>query len=195
MRVFRYFSLIILPSAAMVLLAMVNGPSSSGAPASHTGAPGEQTCATAGCHDDNGINTGTAKLTLDAGGITNYVPGKTYTIKVRIEDPDKVRFGFQILALSANSNENIGKFKITDAVRTQFMPNFHALQDREYVTYTFAGTDAVSPGVGEWSVNWKAPETAMGPVVFYAAAVSANDNENDKGDFSYTQSLLLKDNQ
>ncbi len=39
--------------------------SSSGAPASHTGAPGEKTCATSGCHDDHLINSGKASLCLN----------------------------------------------------------------------------------------------------------------------------------
>jgi hypothetical protein len=166
--------------------------SSTGAPASHTGAPGEQTCATSGCHDDNALNSGAAKLTIDigSGGITKYVAGQTYPVKVSIADADASRFGFQIVALD-QSTGNAGTFTITDAVRTQFMINQHELADRNYVTYTFSGTDAASNGTTEWIVNWTAPATTSGNITFYAAAVSANDDGTDKGDVVYTTNNTL----
>lgn len=166
--------------------------SSSGAPASHTGAPGEKTCATSGCHDDNQPNSGSAKLTIDiASGTTKYVTGETYPIKIHISDPHVNRFGFQIVALADDSKENAGKFIITDPERTQFMKNEFDLLDRKYVTYTFNGTDAVSAGEGEWIINWTAPATATGKITFYVGAVSANDDETDKGDIVYTASNTL----
>lgn len=166
--------------------------SSSGAPASHTGAPGEKTCATSGCHDDNRLNSGAAKLTIDvASGITTYVAGQTYAIKIRITDPNTNRFGFQLVALTDQSKENAGTFTISDPEHTQFMKNEFELMERKYVTYTFNGTDAVSTGVGEWLVNWTAPATASGSITFYAGAVSANDDGTDKGDMVYTTSKTL----
>ena len=163
--------------------------SSSGAPASHTGAPGEKTCATAGCHDDHQPNAGTAKLSIDvASGTTQYVAGKTYPIKIRIEDAGVNRFGFQMVALADQTKENAGTFTITDPERTQFMKNEFELMDRKYVTYTFNGTDAVSDGVGEWIINWTAPASVTGKITFYVGAVSANDDESDKGDIVYTAS-------
>jgi len=179
--------------SAGLFLSMVFGPSSSGAPASHTGAPGEQTCAVSGCHDDNALNSGTAKLNIDAGNISNYIPGKTYPIKIQILDAGIQRFGFQITALSLSENKNIGKLLVTDVLKTQYMNNLVEYKDREYITYTFNGTDALEPGVGEWVVNWKAPSENLGPVIFYVGAVSANDNENDKGDFTYTSQLTIND--
>jgi hypothetical protein len=166
--------------------------SSTGAPASHTGAPGEQTCATSGCHDDNTLNSGVAKLTIDigSGGITKYVAGQTYPIKVSIADAGVSRFGFQIVALD-QSTGNAGTFTITDQVRTQFMKNQHELADRSYITYTFSGTDATPSGTAEWTVNWTAPATTSGNITFYAAAVSANDDGTDKGDVVYTTNNTL----
>src|SRR5688572_2428602 len=97
--------------ACTISLSMVNGPSSSGAPASHTGAPDEQTCATAGCHDDNPVNAGKALVGIDIGSVTRYTPGKNYTLKVRIADSAIRRFGFQIVALSSD-NKNLGRLKV-----------------------------------------------------------------------------------
>lgn len=171
---------------SITLMAMVRERSSSGAPASHTGAPGEKTCATAGCHDDNTINSGTASLNIDMGATTQYTPGKTYPVKIRITDPGVNRFGFQIVALKNTDNSNIGIFELVDKKQTQMVHNKYELSDRQYITYTFEGTDAIYDGTGEWVVNWIAPTADVGAVTFYAAAVSGNDDGIDKGDHVYT---------
>lgn len=173
------------------MLAFAPERSSSGAPASHTGAPGEATCAASGCHDDNTVNSGAAILTIEAGsGITQYVAGQTYPIKVRVSEANVNRFGFQLVALN-QANMNAGTFQITDAAHTQLLKNDHALTDRNYVTYTFNGTDPTSPGVSEWIVNWTAPSSSTGPITFYAGAVSGDDDMTDKGDHVYTNAMIL----
>jgi len=177
---------------SVAIMAMMPEKSSSGAPASHTGAPGETTCATIGCHDDNSLNSGNAKLTIDLGKAVDYEPGRTYPVTVRITEPSVERFGFQIVALKNGDNSNVGTFELTDIKRTQSIKNQYDLFTREYITYTFYGTDAVSSGVGEWTINWKAPSTNVGPITFYASGVSANDDETDKGDHVFTQSMVLK---
>ncbi len=180
-------------SLPFFMVAFAPERSSAGAPASHTGAPGEQTCATSGCHDDNTVNSGSAVLTIDVGsGITQYVAGQTYAIKVKISDANVNRFGFQLLALDNQTNSNVGTFQITDPARTQFMKNEHVatLLNRNYVTYTFNGTDAIA-GSSEWTVNWTAPATNVGPITFYAGGVSANDDMSDKGDYSYTATKVI----
>jgi len=173
-------------------MAMVPERSSSGAPAGHTGAPGEGSCATMGCHDDNSTNSGNASLSIDMGSITNYVPGQTYPIKVRMTESAVERFGFQLAALVNGDTSNAGTFQITDAVRTQITQSQYQFQSREYVTYTYNGTDALSTGMSEWTVNWKAPSANKGPVTFYASGVSANDDASDKGDYVYTTNTVLQ---
>ncbi len=177
---------------AIVIIAASPERSSSGAPGAHTGAPGEQTCATSGCHDDNSVNSGKASLSIEVGSsVTNYVPGKTYAVKVSISEKDVKRFGFQLLALNNATSSSVGTFQISDAGRTQLVKNTQAFSDREYVTYSFNGTDASSEGMSEWIVNWTAPATNLGPVTFYAAGVSANDDMTDKEDHVYTSSKVL----
>jgi hypothetical protein len=174
----------------MVLVAAKPGRSSSGAPVAHTGAPGEQTCAEGGCHDDNGLNSGKAQLEIslleDAAKIE---AGKTYHLKVKISDENVTRFGFQLVALD-QGNDNCGTFKVTDISRTQKLESKKL--NRSYITYTFDGTDAVYKGAGEWTVEWKAPEKMPRNVTFYAAAVSGNDDMSDKGDKVYTHHLKFK---
>ncbi|WP_317898054.1 choice-of-anchor V domain-containing protein [Aurantibacillus circumpalustris] len=166
--------------------------SSSGAPASHTGAPGEKTCAASGCHDDNAVNAGSAKLTIEVGNKeTSFVPGKTYSVKIKISDKDVSRFGFQLVVLDPASLSNCGTLLIRDSLRTKLVSNAYAMQDRKYATYSFNGTDATSDGMSEWVVNWTAPEGKISNADFYVSAVSANDNMNDKGDHVYTKKLNL----
>lgn len=177
---------------AFLVIAATIKKSSSGAPASHTGAPGEETCATSGYHDDNKINSGTAKVDLTFGdNETEFLPGHTYPVKVKISDPNVTRFGFQILALESKNSAEQGTFQITDSIRTQIVKNAYKLQDRKYVTYTFNGTDAVKTGEGEWVVNWTAPKESKKPITFYVGAVSANDDMSDKGDKVYTKSFTI----
>jgi hypothetical protein len=176
----------------ILVSAMIPEKSSSGAPPSHTGAPGELTCGTTDCHDDNTPNSGTAQLQIIcADGSSAYVPGQTYTFRVKITDTGVMRFGFQVTALDAATNLPGGSFTITDKINTQLMRNYRQLTDRRYVTYTFDGTDAVSTGIGEWAFNWTAPATNTGAVIFYVAAVSGDDDDTDQGDHVYTTTFTF----
>lgn len=183
--------IVLLVPIAAILMAGSGASRSDGAPVSSTGAPEETTCAMAGCHSDNTVNAGTAtpEITID-GNPNSYEPGKTYTITTKISDADRLRFGFQLVALN-ESNENAGKFTLLDENRTQILKNYLKLLDREYVTYTYPGTEAVSKGLGEWSFNWTAPAQDIGTVKFYAAFASANNDKTDKGDNIYTKELML----
>lgn len=177
---------------ALLVIAASPERSSSGAPASHTGAPNEETCAAAGCHDDNSLNSGTAALTIEMGdALTQYTAGQTYPIKVKIADINKVRFGFQLVALQSQTLANAGVLHSVDRLRTQTVQNTYGLPDRNYATYTFNGTDATANGQSEWLVNWTAPASTTGAITFYVAAVSANDDMTDKGDFVYTSNLTV----
>lgn len=189
----RYIPIIILSVPFVAILMAGSGAArSDGAPVSSTGAPGETTCAMAGCHSDNSVNAGTAitELIID-GNPTSYEPGKTYKVTTRISDADRLRFGFQLVALDGN-HANAGKLTIMDESRTQIIKNYLELKDRDYMTYTYLGTEAVKSGLGEWSFDWTAPAQDIGPVKFYAAFASANNDKTDKGDYIYTKELMLK---
>jgi hypothetical protein len=189
----RYIALFGFACMSLFIMAAKSGPSSSGAPPSFTGAPDEGTCAVSGCHDDNHVNSGPARVTILLNGAANtaYEPGKTYQLKVRITDNDVVRFGYQVVALN-ESNKNAGNFQVIDPEKTQLENNAYKLLDRKYVTYTFNGTSAIQPGLNEWEVNWTAPVSYKGDVVFYVGAVSANDDETDKGDHVYLANLKIQ---
>lgn len=184
-----YLAIVMLP---ILIMARMPEQLSFGAPVSSSGAPGEVTCANSGCHDDSPINKGNALLQAEIGNnITKYVPGKTYPITVRISESGVKRFGFQVVALKNNDNMNAGDMSIVDGLRTQVITNDIAVQDRKYVTYTYQGTEPFAPGVGEWTMNWTAPDKNVGPITLYIASVSANNDNTDKGDHVYTTSLTL----
>ncbi len=185
-KIISLFIIIIVATAAMV------DTMSNGAPASSTGAPGETSCTMSGCHDDNVINSGggVSSLALD-NGLSYYVPGTTYTVHVQISQSNSIRFGFQLIALKDADSSNIGTFNITEASRTQLLSGTGNLSSRKYVTYTYPGTNAVTPGNGSWSFQWTAPFVDEGPITLYLATVAANDDGTDGGDHCYLSSLQL----
>jgi hypothetical protein len=165
---------------------------SNGAPASSTGAPGEVSCATIGCHTGQPINSssGSSSLTISNGAIT-YTPGETYTITSSVNQNNLTRFGFQLVALADNDSSNAGILSISDASRTQLINGYASLSSRKYITYTFPGTSAISTGLGEWTFEWTAPSVDMGPITFYLATIAGNNDGTDSGDYCYTKSLTL----
>jgi hypothetical protein len=153
-----------------------------GAPPSSTGAPGEISCAESGCHDDGPIPQSHQShlLSIETRNGT-FIPGDTALITVQVQDPEVQRFGFQLTAIN-ESGKAIGEFLITDSLYTQIMHNHVDLTDREYVTYTKAGTLASQTGKHSWTFKWIIPQTQSSFARFYLATVSANNDNRDKGD-------------
>jgi len=161
-----------------------------GAPVSSTGAPDERNCAESGCHDTYTPNSPRGAMNITIDGAENGIEaGKTYTVTVRVTDKESRRFGYQLVALHGDKT-NAGTMTITDTERTQLMTNELKLQDRQYATYTYAGTEQLTQGVGEWSVQWTAPLN-VDNITLYAATVIANDDYTDHGDYVLTSSLPL----
>jgi hypothetical protein len=178
--------------AALPVLAFVD-IQSNGAPASSSGAPGEANCTKSGCHQDFAVNSGPGTSSLQiTGGMTTYVPGMTYTLTAQISQTNLHRFGFQVLALADMDSSNTGTFQLSQGSRTQIIPGNGTLASRNYMTYTYAGTTALSPGFDQWSFQWTAPQTDKGPVTFYLATIAANDDGTDNGDYGYTTLLKLQ---
>ena len=162
-----------------------------GAPPSSSGAPGEKTCMQSGCHDDGPVNYSKAQLTIQiAGNPSVIIPGNVYDITITIADSLFNRFGFQLVALDESKNQ-CGTFIIEDSMNTQVMMNFNELKDREYLTYTNQGTFPKQQGYHSWKCKWKAPEKTGNTVAFYSAAISANADNTDKGDYTSFANVSL----
>ncbi len=166
----------------MMLQADLTEILSFGAPPSSTGAPGEISCAESGCHDDSPVPQKHEYHVLSI--ITKnglFIPGDTALITINVQDPEIQRFGFQLTALDED-RKAIGGFLITDPEHTQMLQNHVELVDREYVTYTKAGTLASQKGNHTWSFKWIIPKSISRNITFYLATVSANNDNRDKGD-------------
>ena len=158
-----------------------------------TGAPGQGTCNN--CHTTYANNSGPGVLTLNiGGGITQYVPGQTYTVTVTISQSSITAFDFQLTNRPASGGTvAVGNFLITDASRTMLTNgNFGGSGSGiNYVEGTACGVDVTSPGNNQWTFNWKAPTNAVGNITFYLGAIAANFNNQNTGDYTYSKTLQL----
>jgi len=154
----------------------------SGSPVGRTGAPGETTCGTSGCHDVT-PNTGSATInvTLNTDQMT-YRLGETHQIAIAIDSAQvEGRNGFEIVALDTLNN-NVGAWILAGADKRE-----RSSDGRNYITHTTDGSAQAA-----WEIDWQAPETDVGAVTFYVAVNDANNNGGRTGDDIYTTSLAVE---
>ncbi len=158
----------------MLLIPMLALTFSGGAPARRTGAPGERTCNSTGCHNTFALNSGTGRIVI---GLPEGVQPAT-TAEVRIDvSGSATRYGFEITALDEENNP-VGDWLLTDS--TAFAGTSTA-----HVTHRFASQ------TGTWVFHWHAPDAVVGPVTFYAAGVEGNGRDGNQGDHVYTTQATL----
>jgi hypothetical protein len=156
---------------------------SGGPPDGRTGAPGESTCATSGCHGTSALNAGAGSLTIDAPN--PYVPGTEYAVSVTLSDPVQSRWGFELTVLNAD-DEAAGTITLTNTNDTQFSTS----GGRTYIKHTSAGTSPGTSSSRTWSFQWTAPPSDVGSITFYAAGNAANGNFSTSGDHIYISSAM-----
>lgn len=143
-----------------------------GAPPGHTGAPGETTCADAGCHD---------MISSRAGGIAVafITPQHHDTVGVRIwigdggPDPHIEHWGFQVTILDS-MDQPFGEILISDSLRTQLITDSTG---RTYLTHTAVGVTDYCCGItARWPFRWVRPSGAQiaDPVYIYSAGLLAD---------------------
>jgi uncharacterized protein (TIGR03437 family) len=159
-----------------------------------TGAPGDQTCAQAGCHVGTAVNGGGGSLALTSATGDTYTPGQQQTLTLRITDSTARAYGFQASArLDSNpSNGQAGTFTAG--------PQQIVICENGSVRGT-SGCPASAPvqflehnrpfSTNTISISWTAPSSDLGPITIYAAANAANNNGAETGDRIYTTSLKL----
>lgn len=161
---------------------------SGGPPPEFTGAPGEQMCTS--CHSGAAVNSGPgiAEIIVEP-GVTEYTPGQIYTVTVKLTEAGFSKFGFELTALD-ETKQMAGNLVGTDnATNVVFGSGPNA--SRQYVQQTALGNTETSPGQRVWTFEWEAPANNVGPVTFYLAALSANNNGNTSGDKVYSKTLAL----
>lgn len=167
---------------------------SAGAHPGSTGAPGDNTCAKVGCHTGAAVvynDTIVNKLIFSEADST-YLPGQTYTITIKTENPGKQRFGFEFQAITDATSLEAGTVVITDLVRTHEVTHMVGSDFRTSATHNLVGTPELSPGYNEWTFDWTAPATNVGDIVFYYATNSTNNNNAASGDRIFNNTFRLK---
>lgn len=155
--------------------------------------PLNETCNVGGCHTGSPLNSGsgsTSIICLDSLGniVTSYIPNHTYTIKLRISEGNKTRYGFEAIVLRGigTNSTAVGTMIITSPDSTQlFGPS-----NRKNITHKLAGIDFAT-NIGTWQFNWKAPSGNFGTAIVYAAFNATNRSNSSSGDVIYTNSLAI----
>jgi uncharacterized protein (TIGR03437 family) len=167
----------------LCFLASAAYANSDGAPEGHTGAPGEQTCTA--CHLGT-ANSGRGRVRVEF-PTNGYTPGQKSRMRVIVEDPTAIRWGFELTArLESNSRTTAGTLASSDG--NTLVNSGGGLQ---WITHTTAGTRRGVTGSAAFEFDWTAPATDLGAVVFYAAGNAANGNGTNAGDNIYTTSLRV----
>ena len=195
----KKFILYTLFGLALALSLISGTQKSSGPPGCYAGEPPNFTNCTH-CHRGAAVNSGQATLRLDLGGAdTNYLPAATYTISIELEKLGMEAAGFQIIALENNRpNRSPGTIQLTEPQRTQLVnrnnPHAHGctIGDKVWVEHTFNGLLADANGKIRWTYQWTAPDTPVGNISFYLAALEANYDLESTDDYTYIDSIQIR---
>lgn len=147
-------------------------------PTGHTGAPGEATCATAGCHSGSLIQNSS---TISLSGINGAPAPSTLYNLILSAGSNSNRYGFSITAVDEAGNA-VGDFSLSN-------PNLTSLQTgangRQYVGHLNATSN---PG---FTFRWTSPATLVDPIYFYVASNPSNDDGSTTGDNIYLRTFRL----
>ncbi|RMG77294.1 MAG: T9SS C-terminal target domain-containing protein, partial [Bacteroidetes bacterium] len=131
------------------------------------------------CHSGTPVNDATITSDIPA---TGYIPGNVYTLTVTASDPSRNLFGLDLSAEDIPGTSNKG----TLSVSTSNLQNWGG-----EVTQT-------SPIQGSGntftaSINWTAPGSGSGDVIFNVAVLAANGNGSSSGDLVHLGSLTVSE--
>lgn len=180
LRALAFAALLTIGLGALVFVPTRTATSNSGgAAARNAGVPGENTCASSGCHSSFALNSGNGSVVVASAD--TYTPGTALDLTVRVAQSGSSTYGFQIAARDANGDP-AGSFELADG-GTRFSGSTTIGQ--RYVGHS---TPSVS---GEWSVRWLAEAGQVGDVTFYATGNAANGNGSSSGDWIYSTSRTV----
>ncbi len=158
-----------------------------------TGAPfpGETSCAKSGCHDNSPANSGSGSVSVLINGSPAsaflYTPGETVPVTVRVADPGAARWGFQLTTRPPDGCTQAGTLAPSNSdvsiLSESGMFSPCTLATIDFAVHTVA---KFGPNEATFTLNWTAPSTDIGPIVFAAAGNAANGNNLPSGDRIYT---------
>lgn len=127
-----------------------------------------------------------------------YTPGVKQTIRVTVEHPEALRWGFQLTArLASDETKPAGTFTPSSTVRVRCDGAADAPCNgvTEFASHLRAGdVDSTRPGTSggnTWEIEWTPPATDVGPIRLYAAGNAANNNNANSGDRIYTTNVRI----
>ncbi len=152
----------------------------SGPPARRTGAPGDGTCLSSGCHTGTLFPANSSAITLTFPNGLTYTPGVTQHITLKVTDSAAQDYGFELSSRLASDTTN-GQAGNLIASDTQH-PTLVVCEDDSVRGRAGCSSDAplqflehtafvtpVNPS-GTWSFDWTPPATDVGDVIFYVAS-------------------------
>ena len=156
---------------AGAVLVVVNSSNASGPGGDRTNAPGSSGNCSA-CHGGTANLGGDIAITVldksTASAATQYTPGKTYTIGIKMGGTS-IKKGFQATVINS-SNAGIGTMSGNSTGTSIYTSGNRSICGHN------------TPGLGVWYVDWTAPAAASGTVTIYASGVVSNANGSDNGD-------------
>jgi len=156
---------------AGAILVVVNSSNASGPGADRTNAPGSSGNCSA-CHGGTANLGGDIAITVidksTASAATQYTPGKTYTLGIKMGGTS-IKKGFQATVINS-SNAGIGTMSGNSTGTSIYTSGNRSICGHN------------TPGLGVWYVDWTAPAAASGTVTIYASGVVSNANGSDNGD-------------
>ncbi|HUF05000.1 MAG TPA: choice-of-anchor V domain-containing protein [Aridibacter sp.] len=160
-----------------------------GPPPSHTGAPGEFTCAV--CHVVGFSELGGPEITI-TGLPAEYVPGENIQVTVTVRQTNSVAFGFQLTSIDS-AGRQAGTFSIPKGNnQMQIISGPVGPNVRSYIEHTAAGTIPTVFNEKSWTFIWNAPDKDVGTIGFYAAGNAANGDGDSTGDTIVTTSETVE---
>lgn len=162
-----------------------------------TGGPGDGNCANAGCHVGTPVNGGGGNVALSFSSGTTYTPGQTIRVTVTITQatPAPRAYGFQLSARPSSDTRNgqAGDFRVGTGMvvlcdNGNTKPAASPCPANAAVQFAEHSTPSTT---GRWELDWVAPATNVGDVIFYVAGNAANGDGNNTGDRVYTANTRL----
>jgi hypothetical protein len=166
-------------------------------PTGYTNAPGESSCGS--CHGGITYNANTSQPPGIGFNLSTTVPlsamqpNTTYLMNLTFSNPGSTKYGFQIVALPNNANQNSTSIGTIALNTGNTAVNVFTSFGRTYARTTSSGTTALA-NTRTWNFNYTTPNNPVG-VTFYAIVNSANgDNMANSGDSvwakTFTASVL-----
>ncbi len=151
-----------------------------GSPPGYSGAPGEPTCWTSGCHlaDDGTLFINSNAINITFPGDRNYTPGVQQRLRLDVNDTNGFAYGFQLSVRDlqnrqAGTLQPVGPTVVTASGGFEYLMHSMVLTTRQY------------------QFDWTPPLKDIGPVSFYVAAVVGDNNQGPGGDRVHEKRITI----